>query len=1597
MPGIYRSYEVLIEETAENHKARNGGKTNKQLKHHHQNTRRALKVTHELFQDAVCYYIFCLIGTVKDAKDANGEPINRMWDYLHSAAMREKTAGVASRLGKGFFGQTELSERPTENLLEYMYAKSATTGDRLANDTASLNSVYCQLSKAAIQTKKQEKGKNAKSKASLADMATFANNWLQRLAWPESKQGGAKIIARNNRYWLRVVKLLESVVESDSNSDFDTKFAKRLKLKYCFNTPVQNLSGEQAVKDYGKAFGVYDDREDGIWEEPPGTALKALQKYASPSDPSIVAVKFEPQIAILGELARDPKRIMEFEHHAASSGFKPSGTYWACLRYKFAPSPQTRRHLFENIKKRKETDAADAVEGVRKRYGFVFPFFTNLLGLKPKAGEAAVWTTFDKSAFKRAAEEVFKYRIRSDERVEQIGKRRAKITALNETGEWTDEKGKTKQLSGIEGDAQRPALMRELLGELGGAIGYGMRRATIGGWADLRQDFLAIAKKTKKGEPIDEEDLEAAVTKARDDSAGGFGSGAFFNELCKEKYHPLWLPQWENRQSHHPKNFVRWWVLYTEAKAELEKVWDGDEKTGQPEPISFTWPGTRNRFDETSFRPLDFECDVATTPQIDLFYNEADGKPTKLVKTNAPPKRNKAKKDEAVIENALTDEAGNPIFPLTLSYRRFKRDTITDADGSSVEARYAPPLVASEAPAFQEAENKKPLEAAASLLPPDKHGCVHLMFSFKLEQAMQEKLAKETMTVPGKDSIRIVKKSGKWVGLNLRWPIDAKTEKKKNEETALLDGEEIEETEAKFSPNKIWCAGTFEPFDLLSVDLGVRYAGAWCRARVKSGRDSERPNQRAISPLDHPHEIVFDAYDFGTFKLQGEDAKIWRKSKNGAFGDEPELEKSGSRGRIASDDERKEFLELAGKVFPATPRLALPSEPEEMKFFPYLADHLVFRLRRRLGRVRFLFRLRWQAIGKKDKFGKDYREPENDDEKVAMRQKQRFNAVASLAYVPREEKVDGKEEDFTRDLRLTLAKEEVWSALIYQHNSKEYGLFAAIRGGNKEERKKQKAAQKEAQAALKRELAQDDGKWNWHALADNAEHGLSAAMSAFAGEKSLVAEVARFVWPLQEKKWKWNPCVVTKEGEVEQSYIQRDEESREPKRLIHGMRGLNMKRIRLMQDFRQCCQSLAKLERRYYTDADHGLEPSPVRRGDFVHEPAEAFLDKINELRKQRVNQTAHMILAEALGLELKNPAEVVIDGKSKWELKSDRDLHGRYQPKRKNGKRVAAIVLEDLSRYLTSQDRSRYENSQLMEWSHRAIIAKLQDMAQVFGIQVITVDARFSSRFCSRTGVPGIRCVQVAKDFEKEYPWKKWAEEKDNKEKPTERASLIETAAKALNQCSDPTVTLVLPLNGGPAFLPVLPHAPNKEGLEANADIGAAVNIGLRSIGHPDRLDIFPVLRTEAKADGKLEIKNRRGSLCELSAKVDKRRVFPVKPPAKEEKKAASARDATVEEDSSGDEELESGRFPYLYVAVRFGNGNCVLINDENRYQLPRTLDGREVQPDDSASVSAAQGKIFWSRVKQDCWKRIKQINSARLQKHDIQPPAEWLNPEDS
>lgn len=1566
MNTVYRTYEVLIEETlsANDSKRQRTSKPSRE----NANTRRALETTHRLFQDAVCYYILCLIGLVREAKEAGPKAsksdINPLWRTLTTGEMGKKTDQLVRRLMASYPSAMWGNKAGLGDFIQGVY------GAELANDTDLLSQVYLQLRANAVKPVKGSKI-NAGEGNELGDMARFANDWMQRLSNEGSKQAGSAAKAANNGYW---VTIREQLQQADAGFD-DRTFSEGIELAKCFDSPASELSGVDALLDYGRAFGLAPG--EGVpWQKIPKTVsafVESIQNIdrTDKSKEVFPPTDFAEPISELDKAAlkiNTPDYV--FDRVAAKSGAKPSGTYWHVLRYKFWPCEVTRKHLLGNLKTRVAGSSEDPVKDVRDTHGKVFLFFTHLIGMPAPNTSGSIWADFDKSAFKRAAEEVFKYRIRSDKRQAEYDEKAKKVQAMEAKGQWIDSKGAVKELAGILGDSRAP-LMKRLLDELGGSIGYGLRRGTIGGWGDLREDFL---KASRAGEP-DGEVLEQLVNKAQADSGGGFGSAALFKKLCEPDYFPLWQERWDGQQDWHPKNFLSWYVRYAEALEELTLLTDKPEAVDGPDaaepssqgllrlkPISITLPGTDNRHGETSFRPLDFDCKIEPHPHLDLFDEPEPGK-FRLVRTNA-----------VWVKEKLKD--GGPEgaeYPLTLSYRRLKRDRITDGKGLSIEAFYQPPLVVEDAPDFhREAKEKAAkankeapktaMEVSSSLLPPAKAGgAFHLTMAMPVEidglMLGTPKIDDKKHLDPAKrseDSIRFGPPlNGEYTRLYFRWPIDAETEKKSKEAATDETAEATEPAKkGKLSPAKFWCAKEFEPFHLLSVDLGVRFAGAWCRAKVFKGEPQD--GQRVISsPTDEAKtgKIVFGVEHSGTFRLQGEDVKLWRKHK-GQPGHSFEQEPCGSQGRRATEAELKAFAELAEAILPASTRTPLP-DMAERKYFPQLAGHLQFRLARRLGQLRMLFNLRWRVAGRVKKEGHVYREL-GGDELVAFQREQRLRVVDMLDFKPRENVPDDQEEGYMQKLRLALADQPIWNALSFTLESKVVRLFG------KQRTKAGKDAQKKAQEDRKATLLDLSGPWNWAALEQEVTRLIDDGMKSFQGEASLVAQVAHFVWPLIKKRWHWRPCEPATEGQ--QSLLECVADENAPEQNITGMRGLNMRRIELLQEFRRCCQSLAKVERRYYRDPNKGLEPSPVRESDRIYEPAPAWIDKINEMRDQRVHQTAHVILAEALGLELKNPDEVLEDGMDKATLKSERDVHGRYK-KNPDKPRVAAIVLEDLSRYRTSQDRSRFENRQLMEWSHRKVLEKLQDMAKVFGIPIFTVDARFSSRFSSRTGAPGVRCIEVSKGFELEHPWKHWKEEtvastsgKNGERVPSERAAMINEAA-ALLAGADAKASVILPMDGGPAFFPVVPHRAGREGLESNADINAAVNIGLRAVAHPDRLDVFPMLKAMPKTAGAMELQAKRGSFAATVKQMGPAR-------APEIKAAASDQTASVEGD---DEDAESGRIQYMFACPKIHGAPAFAIHDEERYPL-------------AADTSGAVTKVYWRRVKLVCLDRMRMVNALRL-----------------
>src|SRR5690606_18252654 len=119
-------------------------------------------------------------------------------------------------------------------------------------------------------------------------------------------------------------------------------------------------------------------------------------------------------------------------------------------------------------------------------------------------------------------------------------------------------------------------------------------------------------------------------------------------------------------------------------------------------------------------------------------------------------------------------------------------------------------------------------------------------------------------------------------------------------------------------------------------------------------------------------------------------------------------------------------------------------------------------------------------------------------------------------------------------------------------------------------------------------------------------------------------------------------------------------------KLLAGQRGLSFQRITQLENLRQRCQSLNRALQHV-----HGKQ---LERKKDLPDPCPDLLDRLDNLKKQRVNQTAHLILAQALGVRLKPHT-------SDAATRAKRDIHGEYE--RIPGRQpVDFIVIENLKYY---------------------------------------------------------------------------------------------------------------------------------------------------------------------------------------------------------------------------------------------------------------------------------------------------------------------------
>jgi IS605 OrfB family transposase len=293
--------------------------------------------------------------------------------------------------------------------------------------------------------------------------------------------------------------------------------------------------------------------------------------------------------------------------------------------------------------------------------------------------------------------------------------------------------------------------------------------------------------------------------------------------------------------------------------------------------------------------------------------------------------------------------------------------------------------------------------------------------------------------------------------------------------------------------------------------------------------------------------------------------------------------------------------------------------------------------------------------------------------------------------------------------------------------------------------------------------------------------------------------------------------------------------------------GLSLTRIATMRALYQLHKAFAMRPR------PDKVQGAP-ERGESNVGTAQSILDAMERMREQRVKQIASRIVEAALGVGIER--DRVWDGeKKKWRYaKRPRSLlyyedgqgtaHGdpRF-------KACHAVVIENLRNYRPDDLQTRRENRAIMNWSAGKVRKYLEEACQLHGLHLREVVPNYTSRQCSRTGLPGVRCVDVPVDEFLTAPWWKKAVRTARKKvvggsTDAEARFLVELhdQRSATPQQDRRGRVVRVPRRGGDLFVSVPPlrdingeGSKDSRGGAIQADLNAAANIGLRALLDPD------------------------------------------------------------------------------------------------------------------------------------------------------------------
>ncbi|MBX3322997.1 MAG: type V CRISPR-associated protein Cas12b [Phycisphaeraceae bacterium] len=309
--------------------------------------------------------------------------------------------------------------------------------------------------------------------------------------------------------------------------------------------------------------------------------------------------------------------------------------------------------------------------------------------------------------------------------------------------------------------------------------------------------------------------------------------------------------------------------------------------------------------------------------------------------------------------------------------------------------------------------------------------------------------------------------------------------------------------------------------------------------------------------------------------------------------------------------------------------------------------------------------------------------------------------------------------------------------------------------------------------------------------------------------------------------------------------------------------GLSLTRIGTMQ-------SLYRLHKQF------AMRPKPdnVRgapeKGESNAGVAQRILDTMERMREQRVKQIASRIAASALGLgghwkqviRRDHAGRALLDARGRQRTKSVwvEEPSARYAP-------CHAIVIENLRNYKFADTQPRRENRGLMSWSAGKVRKYLEEACQLSGLHLREVSPNYTSRQCSRTGLPGHRCqdISVADFLDKAWCRKRVRQAKERKENSTkdrpfdaaarffvaldelwpDRSSIPKAKQEEYTEKVNKAKPLRILSKSGDLFVAAPPRSCRKVGHQPcplcdgkraiQADLNAAANIGLRALLDPD------------------------------------------------------------------------------------------------------------------------------------------------------------------